>query len=224
MDNRRIYALFRKQLPFQIPVLGRGVTFSASDSGRILIQIADLPTGLCDDGIRELEDEGFRKAFDKWEGRKEFGNPAPDLCYAESHPMCRLRNPTFTKEFLRFFLGTSIGVRLCICNTSVGLSTLPCRRAAIDQAFLTWNAITNYERTKDGQLDRTIACSGYRRTVSDHELHQGFGIGSLGRALCGSAVTDATGACHHHRRPASPTLFNHYPYFEREGYPELAIP
>ena len=222
MDDGQVNALFRKQLPFRIEVIGRGVSFKSNHSRRIVLEIDPLPTGYCDDGIRELADEGFRKAFDSWSWRSMIGRSAPDVCSVQTEPMLRLRSEEPLSLFLKHFLKMRLGPRLLVFEKGRGFDDYPWRSSAIDQAFLTWDAVQNYARTKDGALDPSISCAGFSESVAKHVVDQDFEHGVVSRCLCGSATTDASGTCRHHRNPTSRTLFNYYPFFEREGCPKLA--
>lgn len=122
LDETAINARIRKQFPFQILVLGRGVTFreSAAHSGRIAIDIED-----------DFFDV-FEKTIHEWEGRRGTGYSGCDESANFNKMRARLEKKESIKQFLKFFVRQPIGPRLLILDKKKNSNiTLVAKRQSI---------------------------------------------------------------------------------------------
>lgn len=212
MDQKAVNSRFRDQLPFSIVVLGRGVTFSQSATGYVSTQI----------------EENYKDVFDsaktRWDDRKAVWIGGPDQRSNFAAMKTRLRSKESLQRFLLFLIGLPIGLRLLIFDKSIGFKKYIGRQSAINEAYLTWDAIQNWERDSNGRLKLSIACAGFRNRLAKHEREPSeIRANSVSLCMCWSNVSDSTGLCGAHKKSGSRNIFNHYPFFAVEGFPELNI-
>ena len=212
LDETGINNRIRQQFPFRFLVLGRGVTFreSAAHSGRIAMDI--------EDGFSKV----FDTAFSDWELRRGIITSGTDESANCDAMKARLETKEFIKQFLKFFVRQPIGPRLLIFDKKKKFKHYVGRQAAINQAYLTWDAVNNWPRNSAGKLTFNIACAGYRKRLAKYESEPDEILPeSLSRCMCSSIVTDLTGCCGTHKQEGERTLFTYYPFFKTEGFPEL---
>jgi hypothetical protein len=212
IDNREISARFVRQLPFAAQLFGREVQFSTPDGSKVHVQVDEKPNEAI-----------LMQAYRRWEGRKGVAGSAQEqrALYDSLHE--KLADTRVLKEFVRAFLSLALGPRMLIFDKSKPFQTYPARCAAIDEAALTWYA-TNFAARDHERLLQPIACAGYARMPTrERSLYarNDLGIPTWGCAL---NVSDVCGLCPRHKRPGSKTIFNFYPLFAAEGFPELAYP
>ena len=212
MDKKAVNSRFRDQLPFSITVLGRGVTFSQSATGNIATH------------IEENYKDTFNSAKTRWDHRKGMLFDGPDQRSIFAAMKSRLRTKESLQRFLLFMIGQPIGLRLLIFDKSIGFKKYIGRQSAINEAYLTWDAIQNWEHDSKGHLKMSISCAGYRNRLAKYESDPDeLRVNSVSLCMCSSNVSDSTGLCGTHKQSGSRNLFNHYPFFAVEGFPELAI-
>ena len=206
-----VHQRLHKQLPFTILVLGRRVTFSQIEGGRVGINSDE-----------EGKKRAIRLAMVEWDRRGQYiGGPADHEHLARMEG--RLLVKDYTAQFLKFFFSQPIGMPLCIFNTSIPFQEYNTRLIAINEAFLTWDAINHWPKKSDGKLAKLLPCAGFTSRIPQHECENDDNWKvMLGRYRCSTAVSDPSGLCPGHRKPDARTLFNFYPFFNTEGFPELA--
>lgn len=214
LDDTAVNKRIRKQFPFRILVLGRGVIFreSAAHSGRIAIDI--------EDGFIDVVDAAFRA----WQHRRRTGiwMGGPEERAIFDAMKARLESKESMKRFLKFFVRQPIGPRLLIFDKKKKFKYYAGRQTAINEAYFTWDAVNNWPRNSSGKLTFNIACAGYRKRCSKFECEPGWILPhSLARCMCCSVVSDLTGCCSTHKQTGERTLFTYYPFFKTEGFPEL---
>lgn len=212
IDNREILARFFRQLPFAAQLFGREVQFSTPDGSKVHVH------------VDEKQNEAvLAQAYKRWEGRKGVVGSAQEqrALYDSLHE--KLADARVLKDFVRAFLGLAHGQRMLIFDTTKPFQKYPARCAAIDEAALTWCA-SNFAKRDHERLLQAIACAGYARLPTRERTpyaSNDLGIPTWG---CASNVTDVCGLCPRHRKPGARTIFNFYPLFAAEGFPELAYP
>lgn len=206
MDDGSVNAMFRSQLPLRVTLLGHAITFSRNEAGKIKISIAE-----------DAEDR-FETTRAKWENRKGYYSNGPDERDNFARMAARIHNHELIRSFVLAYLATPIGLRMMLIPSGNSFEDLTVRKEAFDEAYLTWDALTNWERTPKGKLKLSIPCAGFRAKPTRDE----FDCGTVMHCLCAANVVDLSACCPAHRKPTSRTLFNHYPFFEREGQPELS--
>lgn len=210
MDQKAVIARFRDQLPFRIEVLGRGVVFRKSDSGDVAVDI--------EEGYIDL----FNSTKTRWYNRKSVQIDGPDQRANFAVMKARLKVKDSIQRFLGFFISQPIGVRLMILSKDTSFSRLVGRVSAINQAYLTWDAITNWERDAKNRLNLSIPCAGFRNRIAKHESNPiVIDTKSLSWCMCSVNSSDTSGLCGTHKKPSHRNLFNYYPFFAAEGFPEL---
>lgn len=212
MDQKAVNSRFRDQLPFSIVVLGRGVAFSQSATGHVATQI----------------EENYKDVFDsaktRWDGRKGMSYDGPKSRSIFAVMKSRLRTKESLQRFLLFIIGQPIGLRLFIFDKTIGFKKYIGRQSAINEAYLTWDAIQNWERDSKGHSKLSISCAGFRNRLMKYESDpDDLRVNSVSICMCSANVSDSTGLCGAHKKPGSRNIFNHYPFFAIEGFPELAI-
>ncbi|MCA9115793.1 MAG: hypothetical protein KDA79_11970 [Planctomycetaceae bacterium] len=212
MNDGTVNSQFRQQLPFQVLVMGRSVTFDRSSTGKIAIDIDDAFTDI------------FESASSTWDHRKGIQINGPEQRSNFASMKERLHSKKSVRQFLLFLVRQPIGPRLFIFDQSQSFDRYIGRQAAINEAYLTWDALTNWERDRNGKLVLSIACAGYRKRLAKYESEpEKIVPASVSFCMCSSNVSDPTGCCGTHKKSGSRTIFNYYPFFKVEGFPELDL-
>jgi len=208
-----VNAHFKSQLPFRCQILGRCLTFGRLNDGQISVDVSDEATPIV-----------FRAAFHKWDMRRGYVINGPDERLNMQLTEDRLMKKETIRSFISFYFAQPIGLRMFIFDTSREFYSYIGRVSAIDEAVLTWDAITHWERQPSGKLKLSIACSAFRSRLGKFELQPDRVYdSSLSRCLCSSNVSDVSGCCGSHKRAGSRTIFNYYPFFKVEGFPDLML-
>lgn len=205
--NQRLMA----QLPFTIEVLGRRVTFSLKEGNRISLH--------ADDASSEYT---VRISITHWHHRRLRYTDGPDERETFERMSERLLSRHTTIQFLKHFTTLPIGVPLLIFDRSVPFQKYPGRHLFLTEAILTWDAMTNWEKRTDGNFKISIPCAGFRSNLPKRLTEpKEFLNFCISECMCTGSVLDPSGLCSSHKRQGAKTLFNSYPLFKAEGFPDL---
>lgn len=206
--------LFQAQLPFRIQVLGRDVTWLKSRENKLTADVGD-----------KGDVEAIQSAFQRWQSRRAIHSYGP----AEGENYQQMERRLMKREtislFLKFLFKMPIFPRLFLFKPPTTFVDFPARALAINEAILTWDAITNWKAKPNGKLYFSYSCAGYRIQPGDvlHDLVL-TSPDVLSKFLCNSSTSEPTGCCSMHSRSNVRTIFNYYPFFEAEGVRELSFP
>ena len=146
MDDKAVNLRFRQQLPFRVVVFGRGVTFSQSANGHVATQIED-----------DYKDV-FKSAKTQWDNRKGIWIEGPEQRSNFASMKTRIQSKESIRNFLLFIICQPIGLRLFIFDKSLKFERYIGRQAAINEAYLTWDALRHWERDPDGKHRSRYYC------------------------------------------------------------------
>ena len=187
---------FYSQLPIDVFVMGRKCTISQRGLCDVEVQVDDpVDAQVVANSVRTFV---LRKWMSVEKGDKPIWLNKCDTPFESVNAL---------KVFIHFFLEQPIGYRMLTFDRKRGFRAYEHRESAVNQAYLSWFSLKYAERARQGKFKYAIPCMGY------------FGDN---RSFCRSSVLDLSGCCHVHRKAASKTLFNFYPWFEREGFPEFS--
>lgn len=200
-DADPLWSQFRSELPIEIVVLGRHVTIRSLGGNELEALIAET-----------ISEKEVLSELHHWEGRKgiRFTRGGEPLGMFDSR--VNVREAFLAGDFLHFYMRQPICPRILLSDNGTKFRKLPGRRTVLNEAFLTWYALTYYERTGDGQLKIAVPCCGYRARME--KCYQN--PDDVAFCLCSSNVVDPSGLCPSHRSASAKTLFNFYPLFDNE--------
>lgn len=210
--SKPVHQRLHEQLPFTIVVLGRRVSFKENEGRRVGIHVEEQAK------IREI-----RAAMKEWDRRSHWID-GPDERDNLDLMEARFLNKDHTIRFLQFFLAQPIGQPLCIFDTPRPFEEYPQRLVAINEAFLTWDAINHWPRKPNGKMKLSISCGAFISRIPAYECQndENWQV-RLAHYRCVANVSDVSGFCGSHKKQGAKTLFNFYPFFKTEGFPELTI-
>ncbi len=198
------------QMPFSMMLLGRLVVFQSYAGDQLKAVVGDM-----------IDGKQFDYIFSRWDTRRPDSLSNNNIHARENREEMRyqLKQASTISSFLKMFVPLPIGIRLFIHDERRPFAHYERRIAAINEALLTWNGLFNSQRNSDGTLKLAIPCAAYRNRLTNEERE----YFDLEDCLCRANVTHPTGCCSPHRKPGTKTLFDNYPFFAEEGFPELML-
>jgi hypothetical protein len=160
---------FYAQLPIDVLVFGSACKLTALGSSDVAVFVDS-----------SVDTEVVRKSQKSFECRKWMSTMVGDtpLCLSECD--IPVTSPFAIADFVRFFLRQPIGPQMFTFERSRGFGSYHDRKAAVDQAYLTWFALQYAARRGNGKLKHAIPCSGYFHDNS---------------SMCQKSVLELSGCC-----------------------------